>query len=181
MEILNRVLSKIKLFVLPVVYKNLFFKKSGFISRNVVFDFKYGGEITLEDDFVLDRNVSLITIGGKIQIGKRVKINPYCIIYGNGKGVSIGDDVLIAAQTIIIPANHNFDNINIPINKQKENSKGITIGDDVWIGAGCKILDGVKIGKGAIIAAGSVVNKNIPEFAIVGGVPAKVIKYRTEI
>lgn len=180
MEILNRVLSKIKLIILPVIYKKLYLKRNGFISRHVVFDFKYGGKIILEDDFILYRNVSLITIGGVIKIGKRVKINPYCIIYGNGKGVSIGNDVLIAAQTIIIPANHNFNNLSIPINKQKENSKGIIIGNDVWIGAGCKILDGVNIGNGAIIAAGSVVNKSIPEFAIAGGVPAKIIKYRTE-
>lgn len=181
MQLLDRILSKIKLFVFPLIYKNkLIIRRNGFINRHVVFDFKYGGKICLGDKFVLDRNVYLITIGGEIKIGDRVKINPNCIIYGNGKGVRIGNDVLIAAQTIIIPANHNYNNLEIPISEQKENSKGIIIGNDVWIGAGCKILDGVIIGNGAIIAAGSVVNKFIPEYAIAGGVPAKIIKYRTD-
>ena len=54
----------------------------------------------------------------------------------------------------------------------------IVINDDVWIGAGSIILAGVTIGKGAIIAAGAVVNKDVPEYSIVGGVPAKVLKYR---
>jgi len=62
--------------------------------------------------------------------------------------------------------------------KLPEDDQPIVISDDVWIGAGAIILSGVNIGRGAIVAAGSVVNKNVPPYAIVGGIPAKVIKYR---
>lgn len=141
----------------------------------------YGGKITIGNYCEVLYGVCLMTYGGIIQIGNNCSINPYTIIYGHGKGVIIGNNVLIAAHTIIIPSNHIFKNLNIPINQQGENSKGIVIEDNVWIGAGCKILDGVRVEFGAIIAAGTVVNKNVPRNAIVAGVPGKVIKYRDEI
>jgi len=77
-----------------------------------------------------------------------------------------------------VPSNHNFDDLEMPINQQGETKKGISIADNVWIGAGCRILDGVKIGTGAIVASGAVVNKDVPDYAIVGGVPAKLIRMR---
>jgi len=119
-----------------------------------------------------------MTYGGSIKIGNDCSINPYTIIYGHGKGVSIGDKVLIAAHTLIIPSNHTFDKLDIPIGHQQPKSKGIIIRDNVWIGAGCQILDGVCINQGAVVAAGSVVNKDVPENAVVAGVPAMIIKYR---
>ena len=74
--------------------------------------------------------------------------------------------------------NHGFDDINIPSIQQDYYDADIIIGDDVWIGAGTIILAGVHIGNGCVIAAGAVVNKDVPDYAIVGGVPAKVLKYR---
>jgi acetyltransferase-like isoleucine patch superfamily enzyme len=66
----------------------------------------------------------------------------------------------------------------IPIHQQPEVKKGIKIGNDVWIGAGCRILDGVEIGDGAVIAAGAVVNKNVSSQTIFGGVPARMLGMR---
>lgn len=60
----------------------------------------------------------------------------------------------------------------------KMNSKSVIIGSDVWIGADCRIIEGVTIGDGAIVLAGAIVTKNVPEYAVVGGVPAKIIRYR---
>lgn len=74
--------------------------------------------------------------------------------------------------------NHGFYTRDIPTKEQDYMDAPIVVEDDVWIGAGSIILSGVTIGKGAIIAAGAVVNKDVPPFAIVGGVPAKVLKYR---
>jgi len=119
-----------------------------------------------------------MTYGGSIIIGDRCSINPHTVIYGHGKGTVIGNDVLIAAHCVIIPANHNFSDASRPINAQGVNSKGIIIHDNVWIGAGCTILDGVEIGAGAIVAAGCVVNRDVPENVIVGGVPCRIIKKR---
>jgi acetyltransferase-like isoleucine patch superfamily enzyme len=137
-----------------------------------------GGNIKIGTDTEILYGVCMMTYGGKIVIGDRCSINPYTIIYGPGGGTVIGNDVLIAGHCMIIPAVHVFSDISIPINRQGYSSKGIIIEDNVWIGTGCSILDGIKIGSGAIIAAGSVVNRDVPANAIVGGVPAKLIKMR---
>lgn len=133
------------------------------------------GKITIGNEVKIKEFVHIYTYSGHVQIGDQVSINPYCMIYGQG-GVVIGNKVLIAAQTIIVSANHNFQDTSIPKTYQGMTAKGIVIGDDVWIGAGCKILDGVTIGNGAIIAAGAVVTQNVAPYTIVGGIPAKPIK-----
>lgn len=156
---------------------NVFLDSSVKIAENVVFDTRFGGSITIGENSELLQGALIMTYGGTIEIGARCSINPYSILYGHGN-LKIGNDVLIAAHTVIIPANHNFTDVNTTINSQGLTTKGITIEDDVWIGAGCKILDGVTIGKGAVIAAGAVVNKNVPPYTIVGGVPAKELKKR---
>lgn len=115
--------------------------------------------------------------GGRIELGKSNSVNPYCVLYGHG-GLKTGNYVRIAAHTVVIPANHIFDDSTVPIAKQGLTRKGIQMGSDIWIGTGSRILDGVTIHDGAIIAAGSVVNKTVDRGAIVGGVPAKVLKYR---
>lgn len=150
------------------------------IEKSVIIDNSNEGKIVIADNTIISHGCLLMSYGGQIRIGKKCNINPYTIIYGHGNGIIIGNDVLIAGHCLLIPSNHIFSDINIPINQQGEKSLGIIIEDDVWIGAGCKILDGVLIGKGAIIAAGSVVNKSIPPNTIVGGVPAKFIKNRNQ-
>ena len=74
--------------------------------------------------------------------------------------------------------NHIFKDLNIPIREQGELRYKTVIEDNVWIGAGAKILPGVVIGKGSIIASGAVVTKDVENFSVVGGVPAKFIKKR---
>ncbi|MFG6656286.1 acyltransferase [Scandinavium sp. M-37] len=116
-----------------------------------------------------------------IKIGDHTRIHGACIhAY---KHVEIGKRCLIAANCQIIDSNGHeisFDNVKNRINTS---SKGdaIIIGDDVWIGTGCIILPGVSIGNGTIIAAGSVVTKNIPDMVIAGGNPAKVIRSAKEL
>lgn len=123
------------------------------------------------------KGVMLINnVSGFIKIGNNTSINPYVIIYGHG-GVTIGNGVRIAAQSSIISFNHQYDQ-RIEIYKQGLNCKGIVIEDDVWIGNGAKILDGVTIGNGCIIGAGSVVTKSTKPYSIYAGVPAKFIKSR---
>lgn len=157
--------------------KNLDIHPSVKIYPNVFFDTQYGGKITISKNCELLHGVLLMTYGGNITIGEKSSINPYTVLYGHGN-LTIGKNVLIAGHCLIIPSNHNFLDLNLPINKQGLTKKGIIIEDNVWIGSGCKILDGVIIGEGAIVAAGAVVNKNVLPNTIVGGVPAKLIRNR---
>lgn len=99
-----------------------------------------------------------------------------CIIYPK---VKAGRFLLMARDVSIIGADHVYDKVGLPICfSGREPLKETLIGDDVWIGQGAQVMVGVKIGSGAIVASRSVVTHDVPPFAIVAGVPAKVIKYR---
>lgn len=136
-------------------------------------------EILIGDGTIIQTRAILETgPSGSIRLGAFNSVNPYCVLYGHG-GLSTGDYVRIAAHTVIIPANHIFDNPDVPIARQGLTKKGIRIGNDVWVASGCSILDGVEIGDGCVIAAGAVVNRSILPYSVVAGVPAKVIKMRT--
>ena len=110
-----------------------------------------------------------------IEIGDFSELGTNCIIQSNtiiGKNVIMGPDVKIYTK------NHIFDSINIPIQFQGQTKEKVIIGDDVWLGANVILLPGVIVGSHVVVAAGSIVTKDIPSFAIVGGVPAKLISYR---
>ena len=124
-----------------------------------------------------------------IREGEYVTIGEHCLINHNnliqaGKSIAgsitIGNYVHTGANVVILGFNHGFYTRDIPTKEQDYLDSPIVIEDDVWIGAGAIILAGVTIGKGAIIAAGAVVNRDIPSYAIAGGVPAKVIKERID-
>lgn len=103
-------------------------------------------------------------------------IGPNCIIYPK---VKIGNYSILANDVNIVGADHNFRKVGIPtVFAGREKLKPTIIGDDVWIGSRAIIMTGVQIGNGAIIAAGSVVTKNVEPYTIYGGVPAKKIKDR---
>lgn len=139
-----------------------------------------GGSIQIEPGARISDGVILAPYGGSIFIGKNVYIGPYCVLYGHG-GLTIGHNTLIAAHTVIIPANHGFSDVTLPMNQQPLSKRGIEIGEDVWIGCGVRVLDGVKIGRGSIVGAGSVVNKSLDEYSIAVGIPAKAFKSRNEV
>jgi acetyltransferase-like isoleucine patch superfamily enzyme len=120
----------------------------------------------------------LCSTGGKIEIGEDSSIGEYVYINA-GAGVKIGRDVLIAPSSHITDTNHRTAPGQL-LRNQGRVSVPIHIGDDVWIGAGAKVLSGVQIGDGAIVAAGAVVTEDVPAGAIVGGVPAKFIRWRGE-
>lgn len=95
-----------------------------------------------------------------------------------GNGTYIGDNVMMGPEVIILTSNHSHARTDIPMLEQGLDHMPVYIGNDVWIGTRAIILPGVKIGNGVIIGAGAVVTKDVPDFAIVGGVPAKVVKMR---
>ncbi len=117
--------------------------------------------------------------GGHIKIGDHTKVDSFCVIYGHPGSVEIGSYVRMATHIVIVPANHKFAGTGM-IYGQGDTSEGVVIEDDVWIGSGVIILDGVRIGAHSVIGAGSVVTKSVPPQSVVVGVPAKVIKTRTD-
>jgi len=132
-----------------------------------------GGRVRVSEGVIISDGVIIAPYAGSIEIAANAYIGPYCVLYGHG-GLTIGRNTMIGAHTIIVPANHGIARLDVPMGRQPLTKKGITIGEDVWIGAGCKILDGVRIGNGAVIGAGSVVTKDIDAHLIAFGVPAKV-------
>ena len=141
---------------------------------------KYKPNIVIGNYTIIGQFVILNTYEGYIKIGRNCAIEPFCTLFGHG-GLDIGNFVIIAPKTTIIPANHGFKDIGIPMLRQHHTAEGIKIEDNVWIGTNVSILDGVTIGTGSIIGAGSVVTESIPEYSIAVGVPAKVIKKREQI
>jgi len=125
------------------------------------------------------------------EIGENVRIkHPENLVIGDGVcinddvwinavgGVTIGNNVLIGPKVVIHSANHKFSNPEIPITEQGHTLKPVVIKDDVWIGASTVILAGVTIGEGAVVGAGSLVNKDVEPYTVVAGNPARVIGER---
>lgn len=122
---------------------------------------------------------------GNITIGRNVVIRPNTMLMASPTApILIGNDVLIGAGVHVIASNHNFDDPTLKIADQGHDTLkvGVHIDDDSWIGANVIILAGVHIGRRCIIAAGSVVTRDVPAFTVVGGVPAKHLRdsVRTE-
>lgn len=114
--------------------------------------------------------------GVGISIGNNSGLGINCNIRGP---LEIGDNVMMGPDVLILTSRHNTSRVDIPMCKQGDLPKQkVTIGNDVWIGARVIILPGVKVGNGVIIGAGSVVTKNIPDYAVVVGAPAKIIRIR---
>lgn len=116
-------------------------------------------------------------VTGSLTAGRDCSMNPYSVIRGN---VRLGDGVRIGAHTSILGFNHTMSDPDVEVFRQPLHSKGITVGDDVWIGSHVVILDGVTIGDRSVLAAGAVVTRDVPAGAIVGGNPAKLIRWRVQ-
>lgn len=137
-----------------------------------------GGErIVVGDNCRIAGGARLLTWGGSIRLGDDCSVNTNTLFYGTG-GIEIGRGVRIAAGAVLVASQHVFADPVTPIARQGFTAQGIIVEDDVWIGAGVCILDGVRIGTGAVIGAGAVVTKDVEPFAIMGGVPAALIRRR---
>lgn len=121
----------------------------------------------------IERNA---VFGPLLKIGDNSGVGINCEIYGP---VTIGKNVMMGPEVVIYISGHKHNRTDIPMIEQgAETEREVNIGDDVWIGRRVMIMPGIKIGKGVIIGAGAVVTKSIPDYCIVGGVPAKVLRYR---
>ncbi|MBR1753279.1 CatB-related O-acetyltransferase [bacterium] len=145
--------------------------------NKVSFINKISGNLILEEFVEINDGVILQNdVNETIKIGKYSQIGPYCCLYGGN--ITIGEYVMLAPHVVITTANHNYKQIELPMRFAGcIDNKNITIGNDVWIGANSTICC-ANIGNGAVIGANSFVNHDVPDFAVVAGSPAKIIKYR---
>lgn len=196
-----------KLFMLiRGLFKTIGFKKSGrisFIGKRVTIKSKShiscGSGLTINDGCYINALCKNgVSIGNNFSLGRNSTIECTGVIRDLGDSLIIGDDVGISANAFvsvrgkvsignstifgpgvkIFAENHIFTDKSTPIYLQGASKQGVSIGEDCWIGADAVILDGVTIGKGCVVAAGAVVNKDVPDYSIVGGVPAKIISSR---
>lgn len=110
-----------------------------------------------------------------MEVGENFSLHDFSYVDAQG-GVEIGNNVSIAHNCSLITFNHTWDNYDLPIKYNPTLEAPITIEDDVWVGCGVRIMPGVVLGSRSVIAAGSVVVKDVPANTLVGGIPAKVIK-----
>jgi len=115
--------------------------------------------------------------GVGLKVGNNSSIGPYSYIGCSGY-IEIGDNVMMSPRVSIYSENHNFSETDRPMIEQGVTRSFVIIEDDCWIAANAVILAGVTVGKGSVIAAGSIVTKDVPPYSIVGGNPARIIKSR---
>ena len=154
-----------------------------FISdRVLIYQDTDGGPVHLGDRVRLFEETYFETgAGGSIQIGHDTHVHPRCFLSAYKASILIGSNVLIAGQCAFYSYDHGLAP-NEPIPSQPLASKGdIIIDDGAWLGYGVFVSSGVRIGKGAVVGARSVVTKSVPDGAIVAGVPARVVKMREDL
>lgn len=179
--ILNKSLYDFFNISISFFYTAIFFKKAKMIRlpfyRTKMGVFKYGKKLSLGPNAIID----IVSSDGKLSIGDR--FNAYHRLHiGVLNSVTIGDDVLIASNVYISDCSHGWyrgEQHSNPLtapNDRPLKALPITIGNNVWLGEGVMVLPGVNIGEGSIVGAGSVVTKDISEYSIAIGNPAKIIK-----
>jgi len=134
--------------------------KGSHIHKDIIIETGAGGGLTIGSDTHIQPRCQFSAYKGRIRIGNGVQIAPYCAFY---------------------PYNHGFAPDKLIKEQPLQTKGGIVIDDDAWLGVGVIVLDGVKIGRGAVIGAGSVVTRDIPDGAIATGVPARVVKMRSDL
>jgi len=166
--------------------KQFYYGKHVQIGNNVQIN-SYGTQGLFLDDNVwigsnsfLKVSFSFTELGECIRLGKNVGIGEFAHLGGAG-GLTIESDCIIGPYFSCHPENHSFVDTSKLIRQQDTSRKGISIGKNCWIGAKVTILDGVTIGSNCVIAAGAVVTKDMPSNAVIGGVPAKVMRSREAV
>lgn len=136
--------------------------------------------ITIHDEVVVSRNCMVQAKIGSTTIGERTEVGANSIISSISR-VEIGKFGLIGPNCLIGGGHYKTERTGIPMMDMGWSSRGpLVVGDDVWLGTGVVILDGVRVGRGCIIGAGAVVSKDLPDYAVAMGLPARIVRYRSQ-
>jgi acetyltransferase-like isoleucine patch superfamily enzyme len=149
------------------------------IDDNCLLDAK-GAEnagIRIGNDVFIGRNTILSCKNGDILLEDEVNLGFNCYVF-SGSRVKLDRHTLVAAYCYFIGGGHDYSDTDRPVTHQSSTSRGIRIGENCWFGAGARILDGVRVGSHAVIGAQAVVNRDLEEYAVAAGVPARVLKSR---
>lgn len=184
---IHRLRPRIKRRLYTILNKIIYFgilksQRKAYVENHVNFQPFFNGkgrlEVYLNEHAGIKHHV-LIQGTGKLSLGKNSYISSFSVI-GVNNYIEIGDNVMIADGVTIRDTDHNYLDTKIDMINQGFSTSPVIIKDNVWIGFGAVITKGVTINSGAIVGANAVVTKDVPENAIVAGVPAKIIKYRNE-
>lgn len=179
----------------------------GAVGRGVVFGqgvvlrhphkVRLGDAVTVDDLVVLDakgranrgidvgrgaflgRGSVLSCKDGDIALGDHANLGFHCEVF-SGSSVVVGAHALFAAQVYLVGGGHEFEARDLAVIDQPRTSRGIVLGDNVWLGAGAKVLDGIRIGSHVVVGANAVVTADLPQGAIAAGVPARVLRLRAD-
>jgi len=138
---------------------------------------KFGDNVVIGPYSVVGAS-SPSNLGAGLRMGKDSAVDAYSFI-GAAGFINIGENVIMGQHVSFHAENHNYDRTDVPIKQQGTRREGIVVEDDCWVGSNALFLDGTHVGRGCVIAAGSVVRGEIPPYSVVAGVPARVIKTRT--
>lgn len=162
-----------------IAYKPLFKRVNGYVSIDSGVTILGFENIELGNNVTFMKNSYIYAHDeGVLKIGNNFTMNSNSQLGASFGKIIIGNDCAIAPNCVLRAANHTFDNPDIPFREQGHRYGEITIEDDVWISSNCVITANTRIGKSSIIAAGSVVTKDVEPYAVMGGIPAKIIKKR---
>lgn len=133
--------------------------------------------IAIGNGVFLGRQTIVTTKDGDIELEDGVNVSAFCMIFSASR-VRCGRNTLIAAYTYLVGGGHDLDRTDLAIIDQARPSQGIAIGPNCWLGAGVTVLDGVTVGRDAVIGANSVVTRDVEDFAVAAGSPAATIRRR---
>lgn len=184
-------MRKIRVCILPFLIwrkiRNLLLtKRYGFTGKHISFGkcvsiprpkyISIGNYVTLDDYSELCVSPSISGIKPQLILGNRVSLGKFTRI-GCDNLIIIEDDVITAPHVHISDRDHGYEDLNTPISTQRITTKGpVIIGAETWLSFGCQIMSGVKIGRHCVVAAGAVVTKDVPDYSVVGGNPAKILR-----
>lgn len=156
--------------------KNLSIGRDCYVDALSIRGLDCGDNVSIGFHSHIELTGSLKNIGQGMKVGNNVGLGSHGH-YGSGMGFfEIGNDTIFGNYVSVHPENHNYQDLSKPIRLQGVSGKGVKIGNNCWIGAKVTILDGTIIGNNSIVAAGAVVSGVFPDNAVLGGVPAKIIK-----